>query len=280
MGVNDLVGYLLDPERNDSADPPEDWHVVEIPAMNEKGDYLWEDRFSHVFYEKLQNDPVLWRIQYQQKPTLAEGDKIQRGWFEFVAQLPEGQREQKRVIDTAWTIKKTEKQDPDYTASIGSCKHEGWLYLMDPYEFRKEMPQTVEWIKAKKKETPWVQFGMAKAAGEKIATQFLTMLGVPIKELAGESVDIQLRLGVFIYWARMGRVKLVGSVEKWERFLTQAAAFPNGKHDDLLAVCAGLTEMHNLKIDVVPMVMPVVASPYAGMEPGSERRVEWRRMGE
>jgi len=250
VGPNDLPGYLLDPERNDSADPPEDWTVINIPAMDEAtGEYLWEARFGRKYYGKLQNDPHLWQIQYQQKTTLDEGKEIKREWFEFVPQLPEGVREQMRVVDTAWTLKKTEKQDPDFTASIGSATHENWLYLIDPFEQRQEMPATVDWIKAKKKDKPYVRFGMAKAAGEKIATQFLTLLGIPIEELTAESADLRVRLSVFIYYARMGRVKLVGDKSKWERFMAQATAFPNGKHDDLLAVCAGLTEMHGLKID-------------------------------
>lgn len=257
VGPNDLVGYLLDPERNDSADPPEDWTVINIPAYDEETDtYLWEERFGRTYYQKLQNDPHLWNIQYQQKVHEDEGKEIQWGWFELVEQLPEGAREQCRVVDTAWTLKKTEKQDPDYTASIGSCKHDGWLYLIDPFEKRQTMPDTVEWIRAKKKAKPWVRFGMAKAAGEKIATQFLTLLGIPTEELTAESADLRVRLSVFIYWARNGRIKLVGDEKKWERFKQQVTSFPNSKHDDLLAVCAGLTEMHGLKIDPPPSKKP------------------------
>ena len=180
-------------------------------------------------------------------------------------QLPEGVREQYRVVDTAWTLKKTEKQDPDYTASIASAKHDGWLYLVDPFDARQTMPTTVDWIKNKKKEKPYVRFGMARAAGEQIATQFLTLLGIPIEELSSESVDLRVRLSVFIYWSRNGRVKLVGDEKKWARFMAQATAFPNGKHDDLLAVCSGITEMHHLTIDPPP---PMNKEGAVVLEPG------------
>lgn len=252
VGVNDLVGYLLDPERNDSADPPEDWEYVKIPAMDVvTGRYVWDARFGNEFYEKLRRDPYLWSIQYQQETEQAAGKEIRREWFEFVEQLPEGVREQCRVVDTAWTLKKTEKQDPDYTASIGSAAHEGWLYLVEPHEVRQELPETVEWIREQKRARGWVRFGMARAAGEAIGRQFLTRLGIPIEELTGERADLRVRLATFIYWARNGKVKLVGEPKRWERFLQQATAFPMAKHDDLLAVCAGLTEMHGLKIDGV-----------------------------
>lgn len=262
VGVNDLVGYLLDPERNDSADPPEDWTVINIPALDETtGEYLWEQRFGREYYQKLQNDAYLWRIQYQQQTTAQAGTEILREWFEFVPQLPAGVREQCRVVDTAWTLKKTEKQDPDYTASIGSARHDGWLYLIDPFEARQTLPSTVDWVKEKKKSAPYVRFGMARAAGEQIATQFLTLLGIPIEELAAESVDLRVRLSVFIYWARNGRVKLVGDAKKWERFIAQAVSFPNAAHDDLVAVCAGLTQMHGLTIDKPPVARPLRRLP-------------------
>lgn len=253
VGVNDLVGYLLDKERNDSADPPHVWEYIEIPAQDAAGEFIWVDRFGGEYYQSLQNDAHLWQVQYQQQPTLAEGKEIKAEWFEYVERLPEGAREQVRVVDTAWTLKKTEKQDPDYTASIGSCKHEGWLYLVDPFEARLEMPATVEWIRSRKKAAPWVRFGMARAAGEKIATQFLQLLGIPTEELEAESVDLRVRLSVFIWWARMGKVKLVGDKTKWARFMVQVTGFPDMKHDDLLAVCSGLTQMHHLRIEQAPI---------------------------
>ena len=264
VGVNDLTGYLLDAERNDSADPPQDWEYVEIPASNPDGSYLWEARFGKEYYEKLQLDATLWRVQYMQHPTVAEGTEIKREWFEFVPALPDGAREQCRVIDTAWTLKKSEKQDPDYTASIGSCVANGWLYLLDPFKARLELPEVIAWIKARKLASPWVRFGMAKAAGEAISRQFLQREAIPTDELESETVDLRVRLSTFLYWARNGKVKLVGEKAKWEQFLAEATAFPGGKHDDLLATCAGLTQMHSLTVERPTPRVPQ-RSPWAGI---------------
>jgi phage terminase large subunit-like protein len=247
VGANDLTGYLLDPERNDSADPVEDWTYVEIPAQKPDGSFLWEERFGKEYYQKLELDPYLWRVQYLQKVIEAEGNEIKREWFEF-AELPEGALEQCRVVDTAWTLKKTNKSDPDYTASIGSVMKDGWLYLVDPFKFRQELPEVVKWIAARKKQHPRVRFGMAKASGELISRQFLSRQGIPIESLAAESVDIRVRLAAFISFASQGKIKLVGDKGRWEQFLTEATSFP-GKHDDLLACCAGLTQMHGLVLE-------------------------------
>ncbi len=248
VGVNDITGYLLDPDRNDSADAPNEWHVINIPAENADGTYLWEARFGREYYESLKRDVRLWNIQYSQKVTVEQGTEIKCDWFEFMSQLPEGVEEQCRAVDTAWTLKKTERQDPDYFATIGGAMHGGWLYLIEPRKMRLEMPDAVNWIQNEKKLKPRVRFGMAKAAGETIAKQFLSRLGIPTEDLEAETVDLRMRLTAFISFASRGLVKLVGDKSKWAQFLDEATAFPNGRHDDLLAACAGLTQMFGLAI--------------------------------
>lgn len=280
VGLNDLTGHLLDVERNDSADPPEDWEYIKIPAYD-KGTqtYLWEDRFGREYYQKLEIDPALWRVQYMQEPTIAEGTEIKREWFEYVPNLPEGTEEQCRVVDTAFTKKKADKADPDFTASMGSAMAKGWLFLLEPFKFRKEMPDTVDWIANEKKLKPRVRFGMAKAAGETIAKQFLARLAVPTEDLEAESVDIRVRLIAFISFSSRGLVKLVCSPEeysrwqrdreytppRWQAFMDEATAFPNGKHDDLLACGAGLTQMHGLRV-TVHLPPPKRRNPYAFLD--------------
>ena len=266
VGVNDLTGYLLDRERNDSADPLDDWTYIEIPALNADGAYLWEDRFGHEYYQKVEQDVTLWRVQYLQRPTVASGTEIKREWFEYVPNLPGDVSEQCRVVDTAWTLKKTERQDPDYFATVGSAMHGGWLYLIEPYKTRMQMPDTVNWIQNEKKLKPRVRFGMAKAAGEQIAKQFLERLGIPSEDLEAERSDIRVRLTAFISFASRGLIKLVCAPSEyakwqqdrtyipaqWAQFITESVAFPAGRHDDLLACCAGLTQMHGLVILSAP----------------------------
>ena len=177
--------------------------------------------------------------------------------------LPRGVQEQCRTCDTAWTKKKTDNQDPDYFGSVGSAMANGWLCLIDPYMERLPMPDAVNWIQNRKKLTPYVRFGMAKAAGETIAKQFLSVLGIPIEDLQAETTDIRTRLVPFISYASRGLVKIVFTDDeyaawkqdksrvpaRWETFLNQCAKFPRG-HDDLLACCAGLTQMHGLVIEL------------------------------
>lgn len=242
--VDDLTGRLTNPELNDSAFPPHTWRHVVIPSENPDGTYIWEARFGRKYYESLKQDVTLWRVQCMQQPTVAEGAEIKRDWFEYVTQLPDKVTEQVRVIDTAWTDKTT----ADYFASIGAALHGGWLYLIEPYKLRMEMPDAVTWIENEKKLKPRVRFGMAKAAGEGIAKQFLTRLGIPYEDLAAERVKLRERLVPFVSFASRGLVKLVGDKAKWEAFMQEATAFPHNEstHDDLLACCAGITQMVGL----------------------------------
>jgi predicted phage terminase large subunit-like protein len=254
---DDLIGRLQQAEKEGG----EKWEYINISAERASAgttgkQYLWEERYTVDEYAAIRSavGEYVWRSQYCGQTTTEQGIEIQREWFEYVDTLPQGTVEQCRAIDTAWTLKKTQKHDPDYMASVGSASANGWLYLVDPFKMRKEMPEVVDWIQERKRQHPRVRIGMAKAAGETIGKQFLARLGIPIEELAAEREDLRIRLSPFIWYAKHGKIKLVGTAQQWEAFIAEATAFPNGKHDDLLACCAELTQMHGLKIPELPQL--------------------------
>jgi phage terminase large subunit-like protein len=218
-----------------------------VPAKLEDNPHLDQAQYESSLEKIALGDALTYQRLREGSWEERQGTEIRREWFEHVAQLPESTQEQCRAVDTAWT-KKKQGNDPDYFASIGGAMANGWLYLLEPHRARMEMPDAVDWIKNEKKLKPRVRFGMAQAAGEKIAKQFLERLGIPIEDLAAETTDLRSRLVPFVSFASRGLVKLVGSKEMWSQFLEEATAFPNGKHDDLLAACAGLTQMHGLRI--------------------------------
>jgi len=240
----DLIGKLLDSEKDAGG---EHWEYINISAARPGGAYLWTDRFPASEYEALQQDPYTWRTQYLGETSTAEGSEIKREWFELLPALPEGATEQCRAWDLALTLKSTQKSDPDYTASVGSAMHGGWLYLISPTRTRAELPTILSMIENHKKSNPHVREGMARDLAAKAAQQMLLKSGVYIEEYE-EAMDLRARLAPFIHWCARRLVKLVGTKEEWEQFLDEATAFPLGKHDDLLAVCAGLTQMHGLAI--------------------------------
>jgi predicted phage terminase large subunit-like protein len=96
----DLPGYILEQAANDPTIPQ--WTVISLPALSEDpvavydqrkpGEPLWISRFG---LEDMQNTrktitAYKWSAMYQQRPTVPEGDKIKREWFDTVEAAPVG----------------------------------------------------------------------------------------------------------------------------------------------------------------------------------------------
>jgi predicted phage terminase large subunit-like protein len=248
VGVNDLVGYLLDRERNDSADPPGDWEVIDIPAQDPvTGEFLWLERFGAEYYQKLQNDTNLWRVQYQQKPTVAEGNLIKQEWFEYVEALPSGAKWTVRPWDIAFTEKQTQKHDPDWTFTVLGCKWGDVVYVGHPELFRKDIDGITTEIVTRKYMELGIQYGMGRVAIKSSVVKALKAAGFSINEYE-EHTDKVARASAWINWASNGRIKLVGTKEQWERTMSQWLSFPAG-HDDAVDGMSGLSQMLNLIIN-------------------------------
>ncbi len=246
VGVNDIVGYLLDPERNDSADPPGVWEYIKIAAETD-GKFLWSDRFPDDYYQSLQNDANLWRIQYQQEPTLQSGNRIKREWFEYVDRLPEGGVWKYRAWDIAFTEKQTEKHDPDWTWTSLSTKHNDIVYVGKPRLFRKSIEGIVDEIVLNKMVEPGVRYGMGRVAIKSAIVEGMNKAGFGIQEY-DEHRDKIARATAWINWASQGRIKLVGTKEEWEPTMAQWLSFPAG-HDDAVDGMSGHSQLLNLSIN-------------------------------
>ena len=265
VGVDDITGYLLDKERNDSADPPHVWTVVSMPALDETtGAYLWSDRFTDAFYQSLQNDPRLWRIQYQQKPEVEEGDLIKREWFghkrsdgvwdyDVIEGLGGGMRWQVQPIDFAITEKQTLKHDPDWTATCKMAFHNGIVYVGEPRLWRAEIDESIRRIVALKVESPYVRLGMGRLGIRSQVVRALNNAAFNIEEYP-EIKDKVVSSSGWRNVAATGRVKLVGTAKEWEQFFLQWFSFPGGAHDDA--------------VDVVSLGYEMLGYPLAAPTPG------------
>lgn len=240
-GVNDLTAYLLDPERNDSADPPYVWTVVNMPAQDVEGNYLWLDRFPIEFYLSLQNDIHLWNVQYQQKPTLETGNLIKREWFEYVERLPDNVQWRVRAWDCAFTEKQTQKHDPDWTATCKSVVANTIMYLGSPELFRKSIDDLPPYIAGKKLGEPSIRYGMGSVAIKTSIVKAMTAAGQTISSY-DEDGDKVTRAGGWIPLAAKGRIKLVGTEDDWKEFMSQMLSFPAG-HDDAVDCISGCASM-------------------------------------
>jgi phage terminase large subunit-like protein len=200
------------------------------------------------YYRQLQNDSNLWRIQYQQEPTLASGNKIKREWFEYVPALPKGCDWKYRAWDIAFTEKQTEKHDPDWTWTGLGMKHNDIMYVGSPRLFRKDIDGIATEIVLSKMSEPGIRYGMGRIAIKSSIVKAMNNAGFAIEEYE-EHTDKIARASAWINWASQGRIKLVGTVEEWASTMAQWLSFPAG-HDDAVDGMSGLSQLLDLTVNV------------------------------
>lgn len=81
---DDLSGWLLTEHGH------EGWVVLELPAINDKGEALWPDQYDVPALEKIRQaiGPRDWSALYQQRPSPETGNYFKREWIHLVDHLP------------------------------------------------------------------------------------------------------------------------------------------------------------------------------------------------
>ncbi len=215
--------------------------------------WLWSDRFTPSEYSALQASvgPMAWQALYMGDPRQPEGNLIKESWFEYVEQLPSGCRWRVRAWDVAWTLKQTQKHDPDFTGTGLAAAWENILYLGKPRLFRKSLEDLAADMVESKKREPSVIYGMGKAAIKATVVKAFGAAGFPMNGY-DESNDPLVEATAFINWAAQGRVKLVGTKEEWAPTMMQWLGFPTATHNDAVAWVAGVTKMLGLSVNYMP----------------------------
>ena len=174
LGPDDLPGHLL-------AIEPENWHVLEIPALKEDGTALWEDTMSARSLLKLRDvDPFTFWSQYMQKPQVEGGNIIKREWWQYYD--PYNYDVRGYVFITADTaMKKGSANDP---SSIGVWNATGeYLDLLEEVTGKWEFPELVRVVDDLCKK--YYKFGLRavfvedKSSGTPLV-QFLQERGIPV----------------------------------------------------------------------------------------------------
>lgn len=80
---DDLAGRLLEQS-------PEQWDVLELPAISNAGEALWPEWYDLQALERIKATigPREWSALYQQQPQPDEGTFFQRAWFQEWDELP------------------------------------------------------------------------------------------------------------------------------------------------------------------------------------------------
>ena len=130
LAVDDLVGYL---KKNGS-----DFKMIEIPALNEKNESIWPERFSTESLLKIQREqPYYFAAQYMQNPILAGGNVIHVEKFRTYKELPDNILYTKVFCDLAMTSKNYSDYSVFLLAGFSQDKKE---YIIDIWRNKWEVP--------------------------------------------------------------------------------------------------------------------------------------------
>lgn len=138
----DLVGQILaDPEIGQG------WEVLELKAINDKGEALWPDMFpiERLLQAKREVGSREFESQYQQNPSSPEGVLIKREWMtKFWKQLP---ARFDRVIQS-WDLSFEGTEDSDFVVgqTWGILKAD--RYLIDQVRGQMNFPSSIAAMKS------------------------------------------------------------------------------------------------------------------------------------
>ncbi len=225
---DDLAGRLLDSQ-------PEQWDVLDLPAINDAGEALWPEWYDLEALERIRASigQREWSALYQQQPQPDEGTFFQRDWFKFWSVLPNV-----RIYGTS-----------DYAVTDGGgdwTVHRVWgidqadnIYRIDGW--RGQTPAD-QWIDAKldliEKYKPHAWFGEAGVIQKAVEPMLLRRMRERKVRCRMEWVpsihDKATRARGFQARASMGNVYFEPTAD-----LSEFLVFPAGKHDDEVD-CASL----------------------------------------
>lgn len=251
---DDLSGRLLEAEGSGG----DQWHKLILPAIDDKGQALWPERYDLKALERIKAAISLkglrdWESLYQQNPTPGEGTFFQRAWFNRHTDPPA----HRHIYITS-----------DFAVSEGKgdfTEHGVWAYGAD------DVLHQVDWWRGQTTADEWIErlidliakwkplcyFGeqgvIEKAVRPMLIRRMRERRVNCRMEWVPSIADKPTRARSFQARAATGKVSLLKD-ERGEALLSQLLMFPAGKHDDAVDVCS----LMGLVIDQAhPGVFPV-----------------------
>ena len=129
---------------------PDEWRVIEFPAILPSGNPLWPEFWPLDQLEALKEElpPMKWNAQYQQKPTGEEGALIKREWWNVWEHEDPPRCE---FIIQAWDTAFTKNERSDYSACttwgvfhMNEDPNDVNIILLDSFQKRMEFPELKE----------------------------------------------------------------------------------------------------------------------------------------
>ena len=179
---------------------------------------------------------------YQQRPSPAEGGMFKRAWFKIAGFAPPNLK-WKRGYDLGIS----KNFNADYTASLKTAFDDaGDLYIDGAYRARIEYPEQRRYILGRINAEPGIDHGVELSANGNAVIQDLrrekNIQGRTLRGIKVTADKLTRALG-WLALAAEGRVHLVRGA--WnDEFIDEAAAFPQGRHDDQIDAVSLTIQMH------------------------------------
>lgn len=231
----DLGGYII-------ANELEDWTILTLPAINEDGTPLWEQKHSIEELNKLAINNEMFSAQYLQQPIRLGGNLIKSAQFKRYTDLPF----LKRRFITADTALK-DKEHNDY--SVFQCwgvGHDNFLYLIDLWRGKIKSSELKEKFKGFWNKHNGMfnvrQYGHLtcayiedKASGTQLIQEAQAEGKIPVQDIQRSRSKLERVLDILLPRLASGYIYIPQEADWMHDFLTECEDFTaemSHKHDD------------------------------------------------
>jgi len=233
---DDLAGRLLKTSNK--------WNLLKMPAIDDDGKALWEERFSVEYLEEIKRQigTYWWNCLYQQEP-ISQDNRIFKTeyWRYYDTEVEDG-----FVIQSWDTAFKTSTLN-DYSVCTTWAVADGKYYLLDLYRGKIEFPDLVRQVKAEfDKHKPRIILIEDAASGQSLIQQLRRDTALPIKPVKAEK-DKVVRANLILPLLENGLVYLPSNSIKTRDVVEECASFPLGAHDDIVdSITQALSYLQNI----------------------------------
>lgn len=224
---DDLAGRLLN--------GPEQWEVVNLPALAEDGDELgrepgealWPERYDEHALERIRSTigEREFIALYQQRPAPLDGALFRRDWIKR-GKAPRAGVHVAMGVDLALST----KTSADYTAIVVMSRDEfGKLYVLDAVRERVDFPGALRLIRQMAEKWNPRQIAIEQVAYQAVVVQeLLRQTTLPIKGVAPDKDKVTRAQPLALRYEQ----GLVSHEQLPSWFEDELLAFPQGEHDD------------------------------------------------
>lgn len=257
--LQDLIGYLLEKQKEDIASGEKDldvWEEIRFPAIAEKdekyrkkGEALWPQKFNRTQLKatEVAQGPYDWEALYQQNPIPSDRQEFKSEWFSYYEpdDLKDKVLQYMTTVDLA--IGDTNKDDETVVMTCGKERDKPEIYLIKVTAGHFNPGETIDHIFDHVK-TFKSTVGLETVQYQKALKYFITERQrkeefyfdvYELKKNQGTSKDIRIRGLIAPMVAKIFKfIKLVH-----QKLENQLLSFPQGRYDDWADTLASQLEM-------------------------------------